>query len=218
MSEVIKMLAKLSIINEELKSDISLIQTKMEVQSKKAAFEERIRIYDLINTKTKNQINSIKKDISAISKHGENIALWKKINFTAIYVKRCSSMILISQDMTQKAPQNFELHFQETVNYLKDNGVSCSIKNTIDTDIDFDTVLVIYELMYYFIEPIFFDINYLYIFLSSKEDIYVVKFISDVNVAKLIDSEFFSQFFCNINSDEDLFIMTVEVDRRKYHV
>lgn len=218
MSEVIKMLAKLSIINEELKSDISLIQTKMEVQSKKAAFEERIRIYDLINTKTKNQINSIKKDISAISKHGENIALWKKINFTAIYVKRCSSMILISQDMTQKAPQNFELHFQETVNYLKDNGVSCSIKNTIDTDIDFDTVLVIYELMYYFIEPIFFDINYLYIFLSSKEDIYVVKFISDVNVAKLIDPEFFSQFSCNINSDEDLFIMTVEVDRRKYHV
>ena len=214
MSEVIKMLAKLSIINEELKNDISLIQAKMEVESKKAAFEERIRIYDLINAKTKNQINSIKHDISAISKSEENLALWKKINFTAIYVKRCSSMILISQDMTQNAPQNFELHFQETVNYLKENGISCSINNAIDSDIAFDTVLKIYEIMYYFIEPVFFDINHLYIFLSSKKNNCIVKFISDVNVAKLIDSNFFSQFYYNFNADEDLFIMTVEVDRR----
>lgn len=219
MSEVIKMLGKLSVINEELKNDISLIQTRMELQSKKVAFEERIRIYDLINTKTKKQINSIKQDILTISNREsndgeENIDLWKKINFTAIYVKRCSNMILISQDKEQNAPQNFEIHFYETINNLRENGVSCTINNTIDSDISFETVLNIYELIYNFIEPVFFDINQLYIYLSSNKDNYFVKFISDVNAGKLIDLNYFSNLSYNIDTDDDLFIMKVNFNRR----
>ena len=147
LKELNSLKKQLYALNESLMSENELLIADKKLKEKMAKLEEQNEIRSYIDSRLSDKFNFLKIIMDNLPEDEEAFeATLKRACITSVYIKRYSSLFLLSKKDKNIAMAELGLAFTESLNYLSLSGTVTKINWQSEGTLDIDTALAVYEI------------------------------------------------------------------------
>jgi len=127
ISQLNQLIEELRDVGIELQDGVNLLKAEIDVKTRQIRVDEQNRLYGLTLEQTMPQLKKIKSKLSSVTSSNKlkKQQILEEINMLAVYIKRRSSLVFVSEGMETITVDNLTRCFKESLVILEIGGIQC---------------------------------------------------------------------------------------------
>lgn len=210
-TEINKLNRDIQLITEQLEEGNELKKSENKIKEEAARYETLNLVYDEISRETAGHAHKVKRILESSTgseDFREKLALAALYN---VYIKRQSNLILLSQETGLLDSKEMVLALNETVEFLRFNGIMAGINSGANAKISALAAIETFKMVHEIIDLMIPGAKACFIFLEAKEGVLKLRLMID-GATRLPEEKKTNRFYRHIEIDGESATVTIVFD------
>lgn len=210
-TEINKLNRDIQHITEQLEEGNELKKSENKIKEEAARYETLNLVYDEISRETAAQAKKVRRILESSTGEGdfkEKLALAALYN---VYIKRQSNLILLSQETGILESKEMVLALNETVEFLKYNGILAGLNSGASSKISALAAIETFKMVHEIIDGMIPGAKACFVFIEAKEGVLKVRLMID-GATKLPAPKSNKMYQLSVSGDNESATVTIVFD------
>lgn len=217
ISSLLKLVKELENIKVDLEDELSILQNKLNTDKKMLHYEEKKKLYSLIYAHIEPRVKRLERCLIDIKLRGGTREKWERVYVLGTYIKRSGNLVLISQSGEYSMSSDLEFSLRETIENLRQMGISSGIENRLSGLVTAKQVLKLYDSIQAIAEVALPDLEEFFVVMRSTETEHILSvLVGGKSIGAYVDR--YQKMFRNVEKDGNSVHITLKLSKEGSNV
>lgn len=217
ISSLLKLVKELENIKVDLEDELDILQNKLNTDKKMLHYEEKKKLYALIYEHIEPRVKRLERCLIDIKLRGGTREKWERIYVLGTYIKRSGNLVLISQSGEYSMSSDLEFSLRETIENLRQMGISAGIENKLDETVTAKEVLKLYDSIQAIAEVTLPELEEFFVVMRSTEAEHILSvLVGGKSIGAYVDQ--YRKMFRKVEKDKNSVHITLKLSKEEPNV